>query len=111
MVIWGAHGHPISPPDICRWCSPGRTGFPLLALSGQPDRTRICLLSDQNGQRWIFGLEQFVHYRSEITKPLRSAATISPACRPASVSTAPFWLVNTIPPAPGPTAMPAPAAP
>jgi hypothetical protein len=51
------------------------------------------------------------NYRSEITSPLRSAATISPAWRPASVSTAPFWLVSTIPPAPGPTATPAPAAP
>jgi hypothetical protein len=29
-------------------------------------------------------------YRSEIASPLRSAATISPAWRPASVSTAPF---------------------
>src|SRR6516225_7922927 len=27
------------------------------------------------------------------------------------VSTAPFWLASTIPPAPGPTATPAPAAP
>ena len=50
-------------------------------------------------------------YRTEITSPLRSAATISPAWRPASVSTAPFWLVSTIAPAPGPTAAPAPAAP
>jgi hypothetical protein len=29
-------------------------------------------------------------YRSEITSPLRSAATMSPAWRPDSVSTAPF---------------------
>ena len=21
IVMWGAHGHPISPPDICQWCS------------------------------------------------------------------------------------------
>jgi len=30
--MWGAHGHPISPPDICRWCSPGKTGCPLLGV-------------------------------------------------------------------------------
>ena len=30
------------------------------------------------------------NYRSEITSPLRSAATISPAWRPASLRTAPF---------------------
>ncbi len=29
MVMWGGHGHPISTPDICRWCNPGRTGCPL----------------------------------------------------------------------------------
>src|SRR5690242_19868012 len=50
-------------------------------------------------------------YRSVITSPLRSAATINPAWRPARVSIAPFWLVSTIPPAPAPTATPAPAAP
>ena len=56
-------------------------------------------------------LSASANYRSEITSPLRSAATISPIWRPDSVSTAPFWLANTIPPAPGPTATPAPAAP
>src|SRR4029077_19602980 len=57
------------------------------------------------------GVGASANYRSEITSPLRSAATISPIWRPDSVSTAPFWLTRTIPPAPGPTAMPAPAAP
>ena len=38
------------------------------------------------------------NYRSVITSPLRSAATISPIWRPDSVSTAPFWLANTIAP-------------
>src|SRR5262249_57822618 len=51
------------------------------------------------------------NYRSEITSPLRSAATISPAWRPDRRSTAPFWLVSTIAPAPAPIATPAPAAP
>jgi hypothetical protein len=51
------------------------------------------------------------NYRSEITNPLRSAATISPAWRPDSVRTAPFWFVSTMPPAPAPTATPTPAAP
>ena len=31
--MWGAHGHPISPPDIWRWCSLGRTACPLAGLS------------------------------------------------------------------------------
>src|SRR6516165_9285140 len=56
-------------------------------------------------------LSASANYRSEITSPLRSAATISPIWLPDSVSTAPFWLASTIPPAPGPTATPAPAAP
>jgi hypothetical protein len=60
----------------------------------------------------ILGVSSAVaNYRSEITSPLRSAATISPAWRPASLRTAPFWLASTIAPAPGPTATPAPAAP
>src|SRR4029077_13428847 len=50
---------------------------------------------------------QLRRYRSVINRPLRSAATISPACRPDRVSTAPFWLVSTIPPPPRPIAAPA----
>lgn len=49
-------------------------------------------------------------HRTVIARPLRSAATISPAWRPEIASTAPFWLVSTIAPAPAPTARPAPAA-
>ena len=41
MVMWG---HPISTPDICRWCNPGRTGCPLLALSGHLNSGAWCLL-------------------------------------------------------------------
>ena len=55
--------------------------------------------------------DAIANYRSVMISPLRSAATIRPAWRPASVSTAPFWLVRTIPPAPAPRATPAPAAP
>ena len=29
---------------------------PLLAQSGQSDLARVCLLLDQNGQRWILAL-------------------------------------------------------
>jgi hypothetical protein len=42
--MWGAHGHPISPPDICRQCSPGRTGCPLLAQSRHPKVAHPCPL-------------------------------------------------------------------
>jgi hypothetical protein len=49
MVMWGAHGHPISTHDICRWCKPGRTGCPLLALSGHRLLHCTCLLLTQSG--------------------------------------------------------------
>src|SRR5262249_61740525 len=51
------------------------------------------------------------NYRSDITSPLMSAATISPIWLPDSVSTAPLWLASTVPPSPGRTAPPALAAP
>src|SRR5262249_43488454 len=70
-----------------------------------------CLLLTQSGHEQRPGVGASANYRSEITSPLRSAATISPIWRPDSVSTAPFWFASTIPPAPGPTATPAPAAP
>src|SRR6516165_10534079 len=70
-----------------------------------------CLLLTQSGHEQRPGVGATANYRSEITSPLRSAATISPIWLPDSVSTAPFWLASTIPPAPGPTATPAPAAP
>ena len=47
--MWGAHEHPISTPDICRWCSPGRTGCPLLALSRRHLVHRTCPLMTQSG--------------------------------------------------------------
>ena len=50
-------------------------------------------------------------YRSEIAKPLKSAFSINPTCRPVSSKTAPFSLVITIPRTPRPTATPAPPAP
>jgi hypothetical protein len=50
-------------------------------------------------------------YLNVIASPERSAFAISPTWRPASSSTAPFWLVSTIARAPPPTASPAPAAP
>jgi hypothetical protein len=56
------------------------------------------------------GLFQDPCYRTVITSPLRSAATISPTWRPDTVSNAPFWLVSRIAPPPGPIAAPAPAA-
>ena len=39
----GAHGHPISTPDICRWCSPGRKGCPLSAATFRTNRLRRIL--------------------------------------------------------------------
>lgn len=30
MVMRGAHGHPISTPDFCRWCPTAERGDPLL---------------------------------------------------------------------------------
>jgi hypothetical protein len=39
---------------------------------------------------WLYRLLVVRRYRSEIASPLRSAATINPAWRPDSVSTAPF---------------------
>jgi len=50
-------------------------------------------------------------YFSVMASPLRSTFASNPTCRPVSSSTAPFWLVSTIPRAPVPTASPAPAAP
>jgi len=50
-------------------------------------------------------------YRSVIASPLKSALASNPTSRPVSSSTAPFWLVSTIPEAPRPIARPAPAAP
>src|SRR6516162_9752658 len=44
------------------------------------------------------GLFQGPCYRTVITSPLRSAATISPTWRPDTVSNAPFWLVSRIAP-------------
>src|SRR5215471_16826746 len=70
-----------------------------------------CPLMTQSGHEQRLGVGASANYRSVITSPLRSAATISPIWRPDMVSTAPFWLASTIPPAPGPTATPAPAAP
>ena len=65
---------------------------------------------------WARRMRAFAHptqlpYFNVIASPLKSAFAISPVCRPASSSTAPFWLVSTIARAPLPTARPAPAAP
>src|SRR5499427_2329341 len=70
-----------------------------------------CPLMNQSGYEQRPGVGASTNYRSVITSPLRSAATISPIWRPDMVSTAPFWLASTSPPAPGPTATPAAAAP
>lgn len=48
--------------------------------------------------------------RIVIANPLMSALICKPACRPESVSTAPFSFVSTIACAPRPTAPPPPAA-
>src|SRR5215831_8920675 len=82
-----------------------------LGVKGHYADMRRCLLLTQSGHEQRLGVGARANYRSEITSPLRSAATISPIWLPDSVSTAPFWLASTIPPTPGPTATPAPAAP
>ena len=83
MLMWGARGHPISTPDICRWCNPaeqavrywhladiskqrpnvrfrGQSGHAflhciclLLTQSGH-DRLGVCLRSIQKADRFTF---------------------------------------------------------
>src|SRR6516165_8860495 len=56
--------------------------------------------AESQGRGWRRLEEALPRYRSVITSPLRSAATINPTWRPEIVSTAPFWLVSTIMPPP-----------
>src|SRR5262249_32983878 len=89
----------------------GPSGSPRGKLTGGNWARRTEVIRKQNLIERLNVWGAPANSRSEITSPLRSAATISPIWVPDSVSTAPLWLTSTIPPAPGPTATPAPAAP
>lgn len=52
MVMWGAHGHPISTPDICGWCNPGINRLSAMALSRHESTSVFRSLS---GQEWTSG--------------------------------------------------------
>lgn len=64
-----------------------------------------CSINSAQGPRLLCAA-----YLSDSAMPFKSTLMITPAERPASESTAPFWLVSTIACAPAPTAPPAPAA-
>lgn len=79
--------------------SDGLSAPPPNKKAGSHRLTRFCPM--------IYGPRYF----KDSTSPLRSALTMRPLCTPASVSTAPFWLVRTTPCAPRIAAAPAPAWP